>query len=298
MQLRKGTLPLVGIVVLALITFAVVFAFFSGLSRSVEVVVARRGLAAGTRLTAEDVALKHLHASAVLDGALTTPADAVGQVLSAPRLPGDQITRSLVGDRAISGIAATLPAGWRAIAVHVDQATGLAGILRPGDQVEAIAVVDREALPMASTKDEGDTLARIVLHDLQVLLVPQSFRYEEAPVDSSGAFALAPARTTATAQSASVIVLGAPVAPTVLSIVSSAPSAGLPAEPAGAATLGTSQPVTATLTASPVELLALLDAKGKIHLALEPVERELVPTGGVSLNGLLPALVPAKEPER
>ncbi|HOG48033.1 MAG TPA: SAF domain-containing protein, partial [Anaerolineae bacterium] len=111
MQLRKGTLPLVGIVVLALITFAVVFAFFSGLSRSVEVVVARRGLAAGTRLAAEDVALKRLHASAVLDRALTTPADAVGQVLSAPRLPGDQITCSLVGDRAISGIAATLPAG-------------------------------------------------------------------------------------------------------------------------------------------------------------------------------------------
>jgi len=291
MQLRKGTLPLVGIVVLALITFAVVFAFFSGLSRSVEVVVARRGLAAGTRLTAEDVALKRLHASAVLDDALTSPADAVGQVLSAPRLPGDQITRSLVGDRAISGIAATLPAGWRAIAVHVDQATGLAGILRPGDQVEAVAVVDRTALSVATAQDEDDVLARIVLQDLQVLLVPQSFRYEETPVDSSGAFALAPARTTTSAQSASVIVLGAPVAPTAL-------SAGLSAEPAGATTLGASRPVTTTLTASPVELLALLDAKGKIHLALEPVEREIVPTDGVSLNGLLPALVPTKEPER
>ena len=45
MQLRKGTLPLVGIVVLALITFAVVFAFFSGLSRSVEVVAVADRLA-------------------------------------------------------------------------------------------------------------------------------------------------------------------------------------------------------------------------------------------------------------
>jgi hypothetical protein len=40
MKVRKGALPLVGIAVLGLITFAVVLAFLSGISRTGEVVVA------------------------------------------------------------------------------------------------------------------------------------------------------------------------------------------------------------------------------------------------------------------
>lgn len=286
MKVRKGALPLVGIGVLGLITFAVVLAFLSGISRTADVVVAGRGLPAGARLTAEDVALKRIHASAVLEDALTDPADAVGQVLSAPRLPGEQITRSLVGDRAISGIAATLPPDWRAVAVRVDQATGLAGILRAGDRVEAVAVVDSQTLGYASTDGPG-TLSRIVLHDLQVVLVPQSFRYEEAQVEPSGSMALAPARTTTSAQVSSVIVLAAPVTPTVIAL--------LPVDsPRGKAQGGT-QPVTPTLSASPVELLALLNAKGTLHLALQPVEREIVPTDGVAWNDLVRDLaIPAE----
>lgn len=290
MKVRKGALPLVGIGVLGLITFAVVLAFLSGISRTAEVVVASRGLPAGTRLTAEDVALKRIHASAVLHDALTDPAGAVGQVLSAPRLAGEQIPRSLVGDRALSGIAATLPPDWRAIAVRVDQATGLAGILQAGDWVEAVAVLDSNDLAFATTEDGPGTLSRIVLHDLQVLLVPQAFRYEEAPADASGSLALAPVRTTASAQASSVIVLGAPVTPTMIAI--------LPVEPPKVKTLGADEPMTPTLLASPVELLALLNAKGTIHLALQPVERAIIPTNGVAWNDLLRDLALPMEDRR
>lgn len=279
MKLRKGALPLVGIGVLGLITFAVVLAFLSSISRSADVVVASRGLAAGTRLTAKDVTVERIHASAVLHDALADPADALGQVLSAPRLAGEQIPRSLVGDRAISGIAATLPPDWRAIAVRVDQATGLAGILRVGDRVEAVAVLQQDTL--LSPMGEGGTVSRIVLHDLQVLLVPQAFRYEESPVDASGALALAPVRTTASAQAASVVVLGAPVTPTVISVV--------PVE-----SLDAAETVTSTLVASPVELLALLNAEGIIHLALQPAESTLVPTEGVTLDDVMQHLAPAE----
>ena len=95
MRVRKGALPLVGIAVLGLITFAVVLAFLSGISRTTEVVVASRGLSAGTRLTAEDVALKRIHASAILEDALTDPAGAEAdealkrvEVADSARLPG------------------------------------------------------------------------------------------------------------------------------------------------------------------------------------------------------------------
>lgn len=290
MKVRKGALPLVGVAVLGLVTFAVVLAFLSGVSRSAEVVVASRGLAAGTRLTAADVALKRIHASAVLQDALTDPAEAVGQVLSAPRLAGEQIPRSLVGDRAVSGIAATLPPDWRAIAVRVDQATGLAGVLRAGDRVEAVAVLDGETLGYAASEDSAGARSRIVLHDLQVLLVPQTFRYEEASADESGSLALAPVRTTTSAQASSVIVLGAPVTPTVIAL--------LPVDAPKVKTLGATEPVTPTLLASPVELLALLNAKGAIHLALQPVEREIVQTGGIAWDDLVRDLVLPAEGRR
>jgi len=284
MKLRKGALPLVGIGVLGLLTFAVVLAFLSSVSRTTDVIVASRGLTAGTRLTAEDVIVERIHASAVLYDALTDPDEAVGQVLSAPRLAGEQIPRSLVGDRAVSGIAATLPPDWRAIAVRVDQATGLAGILRVGDRVEAVAVLQRDSF--LGSMGQGSTLSRIVLHDLQVLLVPQAFRYEESPVDSSGALALAPIRTTSSAQASSVVVLGAPVTPTVISV---APLESLDADPVDAGEV-----VTATLVASPVELLALLNAEGIIHLVLEPVESIIVPTEGVTLDAVMQHLVPGE----
>ena len=153
-----------------------------------------------------------------------------------------------------------------------------------------MAILDGNDLGHVTGEDSPGTLSRIVLHDLQVLLVPQAFRYEEAPVDASGSLALSPVRTTTSAQASSVIVLGAPVTPTVIAL--------LPVDPPKVKTLGAAEPVTPTLLASPVELLALLNAKGTIHLALQPVEREIVPTDGIAWNDLIRDLALPTEDRR
>jgi hypothetical protein len=173
---------------------------------------------------------------------------------------------------ASSGIPAQLSENTVAISIKVDQATGLAGVLRPGQTVSVIAIIDPgviqqsalqsvtspvlEAPAAASSAGVSPTplpptpipqppvspAARIVISGLKVLVVPQSFRYEEsATTGSSDSFL--PARTTVTLQQNSVILLEVPVTP-----VEIAPG----------------------LIASPAELLALLNQTAVIHLALEP----------------------------
>ena len=258
---------------LALLAFILTFALLSGVVVPKPVVVARLDLTAGTRLTADLLEVRTLPGSAIPDGAYTTLAEAEGKVLTTARVAGDPITAYVAGEStASSGIPAQLSENTVAISIKVDQATGLAGVLRPGQTVSVIAIIDPgviqqsalqsvtspvlEAPAAASSAGVSPTpmpptpipqppvspAARIVISGLKVLVVPQSFRYEEsATTGSSDSFL--PARTTVTLQQNSVILLEVPVTP-----VEIAPG----------------------LIASPAELLALLNQTAVIHLALEP----------------------------
>jgi Flp pilus assembly protein CpaB len=258
---------------LALLAFTLTFALLSGVVVPKPVVVARLDLTAGTRLTADLLEVRTLPGSAIPDGAYTTLAEAEGKVLTTARVAGDPITAYVAGESsASSGIPAQLSENTVAISIKVDQATGLAGVLRPGQTVSVIAIIDpgviqQSALqsvtspvleapaagsnggvsptPMPPTpipQPPVSPAARIVISGLKVLVVPQSFRYEEsATTGSSDSFL--PARTTVTLQQNSVILLEVPVTP-----VEIAPG----------------------LIASPAELLALLNQTAIIHLVLEP----------------------------
>jgi Flp pilus assembly protein CpaB len=257
---------------LALLAFILTFALLSGAVVPKPVVVARMDLTAGTRLTADLLEVRTLPGSALPKGAYTTLAQAEGKVLTTARVAGDPITAYVAGESsAASGIPAQLAPNTVAISIKVDQATGLAGVLRPGQTVTIIAIVDPSKIQqnalqsMTSPIQEAPAApssgatpaplpptpipqppvspaARIVITGLKVLVVPQSFRYEEIPgTGSSNSFL--PASSTVSMQQQSVILLEAPVTP-----VEIAPG----------------------LMASPAELLALLNQTAVIHLALEP----------------------------
>jgi hypothetical protein len=161
----------------------------------------------------------------------------------------------------------------------VDQATGLAGVLRPGQIVTIIGIIDpskitqgQASLYAAAAPDLGlaptlsatdltyggqavvntpvptptqqppvSPAARVAVSGLKVLVVPQSFRYEE--VGTTGSDSYLPVRTTASSQSDNVILLQASIVPTEI-------APGVPA--------------------SPAEVLALLNDVATIHMVLEP----------------------------
>ena len=236
--------------VLALVTFILTAGFLASARRTAAVVVAAKPLAAGTRIQSGDVVVKNIPAAAVLPGAFSDVKDVLGRVVTAQRLPGDQITAGILGDRAISAIAASLPPDHVAMAVNVNRAQGMAGLLRPGDRVTVIGVIDPSDLnalnPVGGMFASGETsavqpspAARIVLRGLKVLFVPQSFRYEEISDRRRMAVVSSPASAARQGE-----------------IVLDVPTTGVELYPGG--------PVVGQ-----AELLALLNSKGEIHLALE-----------------------------
>jgi len=270
--MKKSFLIILG---LALLAGGLTYSLLTFYIQPTTVVTAAHDLAAGTRLTADLLAESRVPKGAVPEGAFMSGEEVAGLVLTSDRVAGDIITAYVAGDStAAAGIPAQLSPDHVAIAVDVDQATGLAGIVRTGQRVSVIAILDPQAiqrelsnrtsaafLPTETTEGRSSgtpqppptptptpqpplsPVASITIKGLRVLVVPQSFRYEELPTTSGEAELFASARTSQAAQSGSVVLLEAPLAPV---------------------------QVAANYHVSPAELLALLNKVATIHLALEP----------------------------
>lgn len=102
-----------------------------------SVVVARRRIEIGATVGADDVAAAAWPAGLVPDGAVE--GSAVGRTVVAAIEPGEVILNARLAPDGLSGIAALVPDGWRALAIPIAP-TVIA--LRPGDHVDLIAGFD------------------------------------------------------------------------------------------------------------------------------------------------------------
>ena len=274
MQTKKRS-PIAAIV-LAVVIGLLVIALLNGVIRPTQVVVAKVAIAPGTVLSDQLVELRTIPMGARPADAFSKVEDAVGKILAVGRAPGDLIIASVLGEVAGAGIPAELPPGHVALAIHVNLASGVAGLLRPGQTVTVIGMLSPDVIkssasavfaapiaefasptlaltpafrptatvtPTPTPLPPSSPLARLAITGLRVLLVPQSFRYEEVPAGASQEQLFSSARTSAAAQDGSVIVLDVPT--------------GL-------------LEVTPGFKVDPATLLAALDQYGTIHLALEP----------------------------
>jgi len=272
MQSKKRS-PIAAIV-LAVVIGLLVIALLNGVIRPTQVVVAKVAIAPGTLLTDQLVELRTIPMGAKPADAIAKVEEVNGKMLAVGRAPGDLIVTSVLGEIAGAGIPAELPEGHVALAIHVDLASGVAGLLRPGQTVTVIGMISPDILKTSSTSvftapiseftspivsltpgvaatptptptpaPPSSPLARLVITGVRVLMVPQSFRYEEIPAGASEEELFSSARTSVSAQEGSVIVLDVPT--------------GL-------------IEVTPGFKVDPATLLAALDQYGIIHLALEP----------------------------
>jgi Flp pilus assembly protein CpaB len=110
--------------------------------RTVAVLVAARDVRAGEQLTASDLAVQRMHQDSVPTGALAAPDEVVGEYVAWPLTAGEPVLQRLVR-HARSGITlaadVTVPDGFRAIAVPVQPAGAVGGMLSPGDHVDVYA---------------------------------------------------------------------------------------------------------------------------------------------------------------
>lgn len=139
------------------------------------VLVAARRLAQGSFLTEEalrwqdwpDVELPESY----FEKGSIEPGDLVGAVVREPLDEGAPITRGAVvrpGERGF--LAAVLEPGMQAVSVPVDQATGSAGLVFPGDRVDVLLT---QTLQAEGTGGRERFVAETVLRDVRVLAVGQ-----------------------------------------------------------------------------------------------------------------------------
>ncbi len=145
------------------------------LSAPAPALVADKYIASGARLDKSLVSVKMVPRAFIQPGALTSPAEADGQLALAPIAPGEQVLANKLTTGGVA-LALAVPPGKRAVTVAVDPAGGVAGLLKPGDLVDVFVTTDDGAGPR--------TIA--LMQDAPVLAVGKTFSAQPARAEAPG----------------------------------------------------------------------------------------------------------------
>jgi pilus assembly protein CpaB len=150
---------------------------------SVPVLVARNDIPAGTKLAENLVEVRQVSDKSALVGVIDTVAAADGRVLRYPLSGGEQVTESKLVAKTVvegEGLAFSVPEGFRAMAVPVDEVSGAGGLIVPGDRVDIMVSTTLERTLGPGTPvtpqldaDLGKPIVLTVLQDMLVLAVGQ-----------------------------------------------------------------------------------------------------------------------------
>lgn len=116
-----------------------------------SMVVAARPVDRGTELASADVTVRSVPASFLADGMVRSVDEVVGRAVVVPLVPGQPLFGGQLAPEGLSGVAALLPIGTRAVSVPTGSA---APPLRRGDVVEVLATVEGRAT-LAVATDAG-----------------------------------------------------------------------------------------------------------------------------------------------
>lgn len=110
-----------------------------------QVVIATADIPLSTRIRADQVTTRTLPIAAISAGAFADVSQVIGQVARQPVATGAQITQTtLTGGASGTVINVDTPAGLRAIALRVDQTSGVGTVIKTGDYVDAIIALTEE----------------------------------------------------------------------------------------------------------------------------------------------------------
>ncbi|MEM9878297.1 MAG: Flp pilus assembly protein CpaB [Pseudomonadota bacterium] len=143
-------------------------------ANTVNVLVAAQNLPTGTIVNQESVRTQAWPQDALDERYMRADAtpleDAVyGRVVRSSLLEGEPVTAArLVGPGERGFLAAVLTPGFRAITVPINQTSGLAGFIFPGDRVDMILTHQ-----VQSNRDQTQRVSETVLYNLRVLAIDQ-----------------------------------------------------------------------------------------------------------------------------
>ena len=157
-------------IVLAVIVFFIVLLLLTPPAQ-VRVAAAAVDLAQGHVIVAEDMVVKSFPKEVVPQDVVTDPASLVGLIVMVSRSQGDMMRKSSVGVELLA-----LQPDERAVAINVDNASGFAGLLRPGDKVGISAII------ALSNLGNSETYSKATIENLRVLYLSPEFKATELNV--------------------------------------------------------------------------------------------------------------------
>jgi len=178
MNRRNRTLlvVLVAVGLASLATYGVFRTIKSIPVREVEVatkfvVVAAENLPLGTRLAKEQVKLVGWPAATPVEGSFASIDEVIDRGVIQPIHTNELLTDTkLAPKEAGAGLSPSIPPGMRALSVKVNDVIGVAGFTVPGARVDVVVVV----------KDQDNSMARVVVSNLQVLTAGTRYDIEQA----------------------------------------------------------------------------------------------------------------------
>jgi pilus assembly protein CpaB len=143
------------------------------------VVVASRDVPAGTMLTSDDVKAVDWPATTRLATSFATVQEVVGRGTVDILRENEPLTAAKVAAKgAGAGLQPTIPAGMRAISIHVNEIIGVAGFVTPGSRVDVLVTLDDQD---ANAKKK--TMTRMVVSNVQVLTAGTRFDQDQSRKD-------------------------------------------------------------------------------------------------------------------
>jgi len=137
-----------------------------------NVVIAKTNLAMGKVIEESDLKQDEWPKNIVPRGSFSDLSLVVGRVVKTEAYEGEAILESkLATIGSEGGFACIIPPGMRALTVSVDTYSGVSGFILPNTRVDVLVTI-----PSLTEKEESST--KIILEDMQVLAVDQTFERE------------------------------------------------------------------------------------------------------------------------
>ncbi len=136
-------------------------AFYLEQGDFVQVVVAARYIPPKTQITSPMYTVQEIPAKYVNDDAAVDPKEITGKLTKTAIYPQEQILRSKIVDKddPPEELAFVIPEGERAVTVAVNEVSGIAGMIRPGDRVDVLVTFDAGS----------ETITSLLLQNIKVL---------------------------------------------------------------------------------------------------------------------------------
>lgn len=154
-----------------------------------SVMVAKQDIPRGTTLSSKILKSEVVPARYVQPGAVTSLSRVEGKKVVASIKKGEQITMSKLSGTAASAagprtLAMSVPSGKRAITVKIDNIASLAGMLRPNDYVDVIALLPTPVQTPEGTTTQITTIS--LFQNIRVIAVGGELAVEEKTTSTWG----------------------------------------------------------------------------------------------------------------